>query len=160
MDWHHVDYLWIIVMFLWAVWALILTAPIQRIHWWAKDVILNFSKKKQTYLHLGRPKRPEFYSVRQRLCVYSSWGFICLGVNEFTRCSERGKIRHRVWQGHVWFVLSNENNSNSDSEMNNERRSSICLNTLKNHPPPDTHASLSEAHKQQQLTGEWSSCSK
>ncbi len=28
MDWSHVDYLWIIVMFLSAVWILILTAPI------------------------------------------------------------------------------------------------------------------------------------
>ncbi len=29
MDWSHVDYLWIILMFLSAVWTLILTAPIQ-----------------------------------------------------------------------------------------------------------------------------------
>ncbi len=28
MDWSHVDYLWIIAMFLSAVWILILTAPI------------------------------------------------------------------------------------------------------------------------------------
>ncbi len=28
MDWSHVDYFWIIVMFLSAVWTLILTAPI------------------------------------------------------------------------------------------------------------------------------------
>ncbi len=28
MDWSHVDYLWIIVMFLTTVWTLILTAPI------------------------------------------------------------------------------------------------------------------------------------
>ena len=28
IDWSHVDYLWIIVMFLSAVWTLILTAPI------------------------------------------------------------------------------------------------------------------------------------
>ncbi len=28
MDWRHVDYLWNIVMFLSAVWTLILTAPI------------------------------------------------------------------------------------------------------------------------------------
>ncbi len=34
MDWSGVDYLWIFVMFLSAVWTLILTAPIH-IHWWA-----------------------------------------------------------------------------------------------------------------------------
>ncbi len=34
-------YLWIIVMFLSAVWTLILTAPI---HWWASDAMLQFSK--------------------------------------------------------------------------------------------------------------------
>ncbi len=31
MDWSHVDFLWIIVMFLSAVWTLILTAPIHSI---------------------------------------------------------------------------------------------------------------------------------
>ncbi len=39
--------LWIIVMLLSAVWTLILTAPIhiqQRIHWWASDGMLHFSK--------------------------------------------------------------------------------------------------------------------
>ncbi len=38
---------WIIVMFLSAVWTLILTAPIhsqQRIYWWASDTMLHFSK--------------------------------------------------------------------------------------------------------------------
>ncbi len=30
MDWSHVDYLWIIVMFLSAVWTLILMVPIDR----------------------------------------------------------------------------------------------------------------------------------
>ncbi len=34
---------WIIVMFLSAVWTLILTAPIH-FHWWASDGMLNFSK--------------------------------------------------------------------------------------------------------------------
>ncbi len=39
-----VDYLWIIVMFLSAVWTLILTAPhsLQRIHWWTSDVMIQF----------------------------------------------------------------------------------------------------------------------
>ncbi len=43
--WNHVDFLWIIVMFLSAVWTLILTAPIHcRIHLWASDVVLNVTK--------------------------------------------------------------------------------------------------------------------
>ncbi len=41
MDWSGVDYLWIIVMFLSAVWTLILMAPIH--HWWASDGMLQFS---------------------------------------------------------------------------------------------------------------------
>ncbi len=46
MDWSGVDYLWIIVMFLSAVWTLILTAPI---HYrastpWDSDAMLHFSK--------------------------------------------------------------------------------------------------------------------
>ncbi len=46
MDWSGVDYLWIIVMFLSAVWTLVLTAThsLQRIHCWASDVMLHFSK--------------------------------------------------------------------------------------------------------------------
>ncbi len=54
------DWLWIIVMFLSAVWTLILTAPIhwKRIYWWEIGVIINFSKsflmiKKKTNLHSG-----------------------------------------------------------------------------------------------------------
>lgn len=105
-----------------------------------------------------------FYIVRLNLNMWNvCFLFTAAEVLSFWQwMSLPGALRskHRVWQGHVWFVLSNENNSNSDSEMNNERRSSICLNTLRNHPPPNTQAGLSEAHKQQQLTGEWSSCSK
>ncbi len=41
MDWSGVDHLWIIVMFLSAVWTLILTAPI---HCWDSDVMLHFSR--------------------------------------------------------------------------------------------------------------------
>ncbi len=44
MDWSGVDYLRIIVMFLSAVWTIILTAPIQSIHWWDTDAMLHFSK--------------------------------------------------------------------------------------------------------------------
>ncbi len=46
IDWSSVDYLCIIVMFLSAVWTLILTAPIQwsnTIHCWESDVMLIFS---------------------------------------------------------------------------------------------------------------------
>ncbi len=62
MDWSGVDYLWMIVMFLSAVWTLILTAPIHcrgstgeqvmecyispNLFWW----------KKQTHLHPGWPE--------------------------------------------------------------------------------------------------------
>ncbi len=50
------------------------THSLQRIHWWAKYAILNFSKKQQKYLHLGQPKHPEFYSVRQSLNMWN----VCL----------------------------------------------------------------------------------
>ncbi len=40
------------------------THSLQRIHWWASDVMLNFSKsvliKKQTHLHIEWPKRVNF----------------------------------------------------------------------------------------------------
>ncbi len=56
MDWSGVDYLWIIVMFLSAVWTLILTAPI---HYRASigEILLQRHispnlMKKQTHLHL------------------------------------------------------------------------------------------------------------
>ncbi len=43
MDWSIVDYLWIIVMFLSAVWTLHSdgTHSLQRIHQWARDEMLN-----------------------------------------------------------------------------------------------------------------------
>ncbi len=46
MDWSGVDYLWIIVMFLSAVWTLILTGThsLQSIHLWASDGMLHFFK--------------------------------------------------------------------------------------------------------------------
>ncbi len=69
MDWSGVDYLWIIVMFLSAVWTLNLTAPIhslQRIHCWVSDGMLYFSKsvlmKKQTHLHLEWPEGEDIFS--------------------------------------------------------------------------------------------------
>ncbi len=41
-EWSHVEYLWIIVMFLSSVQTLILAAPIHSmIHWWASSVMLN-----------------------------------------------------------------------------------------------------------------------
>ncbi len=60
MEWSRVDYLWIVVI---VVFISRLdshsdgTHSLQRMHWWASDVMLNFSKsvlmKKQTHLHLG-----------------------------------------------------------------------------------------------------------
>ncbi len=55
MDWSGVDYLWIIVMFLSAVWTLILTAPIhcrgsiaeQEMEYYISPNLM----KKQTHLH-------------------------------------------------------------------------------------------------------------
>ncbi len=57
MDWSHEDYLWIILMFLSAVWTLVLMVPIHCIwtHWQASGGMLNFSKcvptKEQIHLH-------------------------------------------------------------------------------------------------------------
>ncbi len=44
MDWSRVDYLWIIEMFLSAVWTLVLTAPIHCIGEQVLMQVLNFSK--------------------------------------------------------------------------------------------------------------------
>ncbi len=44
MDWSHMDYLWIIVMFLSAVWTPILMAPIHCKGSISEQVMLNFSK--------------------------------------------------------------------------------------------------------------------
>ncbi len=60
MDWSGVDYLWIIVMFLSAVWTLILTAPIHCRGSIAEQVMQCYIStnlmKKQTNLHLGWPE--------------------------------------------------------------------------------------------------------
>ncbi len=60
MDWSGVDHLWIIVMFLSAVWTLILTAPIHCRASIAETVMQCYISpnlmKKQTHPHLGRPE--------------------------------------------------------------------------------------------------------
>ncbi len=68
--WSVVDYLWIIVMFLSAVWTLILTAPIhcRWIDEWsiAEQVMQCYISpnlmKKQTHLHLGWPEGEHIFS--------------------------------------------------------------------------------------------------
>ncbi len=59
--WTLVDYSWIIVMFLSADAHSDGTHSLQRIHWWARDVMLHFSKsvlmKKQPHLPLGWPEQ-------------------------------------------------------------------------------------------------------
>ncbi len=63
MDWSHVDYLWIIVMFLSAVWTLILMAPIhigeQMI---ALLQICSDEETNSSSLHLGWPESEYIFS--------------------------------------------------------------------------------------------------
>ncbi len=60
MDWSSVDYLLIILMFLSAVWTLILTAPIHYGGYIEEQEMLRYISpnlmKKQTHLHLGWPE--------------------------------------------------------------------------------------------------------
>ncbi len=60
------EYLWIIMIFLSAVWTLILTAPIHCRASIGETVMLHFSKsvpiKKQTHLHLVWPEDEEMFS--------------------------------------------------------------------------------------------------
>ncbi len=53
-----VDYLWFIVMFSFS--RSHGTHSLQRIHWWASDILLLM--KKQIHLHLGWPKGEHFFS--------------------------------------------------------------------------------------------------
>ncbi len=66
MDWSDVDYLWIIVMFLSAVWTLILTAPIHCTGSIGEQVMQCYIypnlMKKQTHLHLGWPEDEYIFS--------------------------------------------------------------------------------------------------
>ncbi len=71
MDWSGVDYLWIIVMFLSAVWTLILTAPIHCRGSIGEQVMQCYISpnlmKKQTYLQLGWPVGEHIF----RKCFFS-----------------------------------------------------------------------------------------
>ncbi len=55
MDWNHVDHLWIIVLFLSAVWSLILMATIT-CEWSIGEQV------KQTHLHFGWPEGKYIFS--------------------------------------------------------------------------------------------------
>ncbi len=72
------------------------THSLQRIHWWASDVMLNFSKsvlmKKQTHLHLRWPEGEYIFSkfsflgelkvkVKVKVTFFSSSAYIALNDN-------------------------------------------------------------------------------
>ncbi len=70
MDWTHVDFLWIVVMFLSAVWTLILAAPIHSKSTGEQfNVKLNFSKS---------------VNMKKLLCIFDGLNFqqiFIFGVN-------------------------------------------------------------------------------
>ncbi len=101
MDWSGVDYLWIIVMFLSAVWTLILTAPIHCRASIAETVMQCYISpnlmKKQTHLHLGWPKdifqQIKFFgwTIPLSNCFVSGYYYdIMCEVNSlcFSRCNQ------------------------------------------------------------------------
>ncbi len=73
-DWSGV----IIVMFLSAVWTLILTAPIH-IYWWASDVMLHFSKSDEETNSSTSQMAWEWVNVQQILIL----GWIISVTNHF-----------------------------------------------------------------------------
>ncbi len=78
MDWSHVDYLWVIVMFLSAVWTHSDgTHSLQRIHWWARDIMFNFSKSvlMQSSLIFGWtiPLKTVYWKVNPFLDACTRW---------------------------------------------------------------------------------------
>ncbi len=99
----HVDYLWISMMFLSAVWTLILMAPI---HWWrSSDVMLNFfksvlMKKKLIYILDG-------LSVSKSSGNFHSWVNYslntCMYVNNDTI---RKQFGHRICP--LWPIQKTE----------------------------------------------------
>ncbi len=95
MDWSGVDHLWIIVMFLSAVWThSVGTHSMQRIYWWANDAMLHFSKsivmKKLTHLHLGWPEG-EY--------IFSKCSFLGTQHANFAVCSALGLSWLFIWYG-------------------------------------------------------------
>ncbi len=73
MDWRGVDYLRIIVMFLSAVWMLILMAPIY-CRWSIGEQVMEYISpnmmKKQTHLHLGWPDVEHNFIFRCNLLFF------------------------------------------------------------------------------------------
>ncbi len=92
MDWSGVDYLWIIVMFLSAVWTLILTAPIHCRGSIAEQVMECYISpnlmKKQTHLHLGWPQGEHIFTS---VSIKASWkACVCtLAARRLTASSRR-----------------------------------------------------------------------
>ncbi len=118
MDWSGVDYLWIIVMFLSAVWTLILTAPIHcrasiaetLMQWHISTNLM----KKQTHLHLGWPEDEHIFIfgwtvplkilISVKCLFFGSWSQTCsdgirLCFTEVVGCGRTGVL----WSlGTVW----------------------------------------------------------
>ncbi len=78
IDGSHVDYLWIIVMFLSAVWTLILTAPIhcrgsigeQMMHWYFSP---NVFRRRNKLIYILDGLRVSTFSAYLYFCVNSSF---------------------------------------------------------------------------------------
>ncbi len=102
--WTGVDYLWIIVMFLSAVWTLTLTAPI---HCTSEQVISTNLMKKQTHLHLRWPER-ESFSANCVNCTFKQFQSIdtrvCLCTTESNDevfpCKKKKKAH--LWVCQAW----------------------------------------------------------
>ncbi len=66
------------------------THSLQRIHWWASDVMLNFSKsvpmKKRAHLHLGWPEGEYIFSKFWVNCSFKDWN---ITLNHISSCSAR-----------------------------------------------------------------------
>ncbi len=76
------------------------THSLQRIHWWASDVMLHFSKsvpmKKQTHLHLGWPDCVSTFSEN----VGSFWWSIPLPVLSLLVQVQSGMSAEVLWNSH------------------------------------------------------------
>ncbi len=89
------------------------THSLQRTHWWASDIRLNFSKsvlmKKKTHLHLGWPENEYIFSK-----------FSFFGVNYSLKSGRWGPLKHirpYYFFSNNLIIISWQEENNSDKDL-------------------------------------------
>ncbi len=117
MDWSCVDYFWIIVMFLSAVWTLILTAPIRG----ATDrrwSVIRTDQSPRFGTHVIRGLTDKFNHHRVKVYHLHALSFLRSAAAAHAEARTR---RERAWEREAWFRYRVSDNASTDGYIHTHK---------------------------------------